>query len=76
MNWLTTCMPSHRTRAQERADEIDISPTRLLAEIERLQGEAAAAQTQADEYLVALQRERAEFLNFKRRTSEERQRDL
>ena len=69
-------MPSHRTRAQERADEIDISPTRLLAEIERLQGEAAAAQTQADEYLVALQRERAEFLNFKRRTSEERQRDL
>ncbi|MEO6206699.1 MAG: nucleotide exchange factor GrpE [Candidatus Limnocylindrales bacterium] len=69
-------MPSHRTRAQERADEIDISPTRLLAEIERLQGEAAAAQTQADEYLVALQRERAEFLNFKRRTTEERQRDL
>lgn len=69
-------MPSHRTRAQERADEIDISPTRLLAEIERLQGEVVAAQTQADEYLVALQRERAEFLNFKRRTSEERQRDL
>lgn len=69
-------MPSHRTRAQERADEIDISPTKLLADIERLQGEAAAAQTQADEYLVGLQRERAEFLNFKRRTSEERQRDL
>ena len=69
-------MPSHRTRAQERADEIDISPTKLLADIERLQGEVAAAQTQADEYLVGLQRERAEFLNFKRRTSEERQRDL
>src|SRR4029077_13399235 len=31
---------------------------------------------QADEYLGALQRERAEFLNFKRRTAEERQRDL
>ena len=32
--------------------------------------------TQTEEYLVALQRERAEFLNFKRRTAEERQRDL
>jgi len=31
---------------------------------------------QSDEYLVALQRERAEFLNFKRRTAEERERDL
>src|SRR3546814_1127423 len=28
------------------------------------------------EYLSALQRERAEFLNFKRRTAEERERDL
>ena len=69
-------MPSHRTRAQERADEIDISPTKLLADIEALQGELATASTAADEYLVALQRERAEFLNFKRRTAEERQRDL
>ena len=31
---------------------------------------------QADEYLNALQRERAEFQNFKRRTAEERMRDL
>jgi molecular chaperone GrpE len=69
-------MPSHRTRAQERADEIDISPTRLLAEIEALNAQADASRVQADEYLNALQRERAEFLNFKRRTAEERQRDL
>src|SRR5262245_15552321 len=72
-------MPSHpgnRTRAEERADELDISPTKLLADIETLTAERAAAQTQADEYLLALQRERAEFLNFKRRTAEERQRDL
>ena len=69
-------MPSHRTRAQERADEIDISPTKLLAEIERLKGEVAASRSQADEFVVALQRERAEFLNFKRRTADERQRDL
>jgi molecular chaperone GrpE len=69
-------MPSHRTRAQQRADEIDISPTTLLAEIERLAAESSAARAQSDEYLSALQRERAEFQNFKRRTAEERQRDL
>lgn len=69
-------MPSHRTRAEERADEIDISPTKLLADIETLQNQAEASRVQADEYLNALQRERAEFLNFKRRTAEERQRDL
>ena len=69
-------MPSHRTRAEERADEIDISPTKLLADIETLKGQAEASRIQADEYLGALQRERAEFLNYKRRTAEERQRDL
>ena len=67
---------SHRTRAQERADEIDISPTRLLADIERLTGELDAARRQSDEYLALLQRERAEFSNYKRRTAEEREREL
>ncbi|MEW5992221.1 MAG: nucleotide exchange factor GrpE [Chloroflexota bacterium] len=62
-----------RTRAQQRADEIDISPTKLLADIERLTGERDAAAREKDEYLAALQRERAEFVNFKRRTAEERQ---
>lgn len=69
-------MPGQRTRAQERADEIDVSPTKLLADIEALRAETDAARGQADEYLAALQRERAEFLNFKRRTTEERQRDF
>jgi molecular chaperone GrpE len=76
MNWWIISMPSHRTRAEERADEIDISPTKLLADIETLKSQADAARIQADEYLGALQRERAEFLNYKRRTAEERQRDL
>jgi molecular chaperone GrpE len=67
---------SHRTRAQERADEIDISPTRLLADIERLTGELDAARRQSEEYLGLLQRERAEFSNYKRRTAEEREREL
>ncbi len=62
-----------RTRAQQRAAEIDISPTKLLADIERLTGERDAAAQEKDEFLAALQRERAEFVNYKRRTAEERQ---
>jgi molecular chaperone GrpE len=67
---------THRTRAQERADEVDITPARLLADIERLTSEAEAARRQSDEYLALLQRERAEFSNYKRRTAEEREREL
>jgi molecular chaperone GrpE len=67
---------SHRTRAQERADEIDVSPTKLLAEVERLTAELEVARRQSDEYLALLQRERAEFSNYKRRTAEEREREL
>ena len=66
----------HRTRAQERIDEIDVSPSALTEQIETLTGERDAARQNADEYLSALQRERAEFQNFKRRTSEERMREL
>jgi molecular chaperone GrpE len=64
---------TQRTRAQERADEIDISPTKLLADIEQLKAELEAAGAKADEYLAGLQRERAEFANYKRRTAEERE---
>ena len=64
---------SPRTRAQERADEIDISPTKLLADIEQLTTELESARAKADEYLGGLQRERAEFANYRRRTSEERE---
>jgi len=67
---------TNKTRAQERADEIDVSPTALLAEIEALKGERDEALGKAEDYLAALQRERAQFLNFKRRTAEERERDL
>src|SRR5258705_13763771 len=63
----------HRTRAEERIDEIDISPTKLLADIEQLKGELQATTAKADEYLAGLQRERAEFSNYRRRTSEDRE---
>jgi molecular chaperone GrpE len=64
---------THRTRAQERVDELDVSPTKLLADIEQLKAELEASQAKADEFLAALQRERAEFTNYRRRTSEERE---
>jgi molecular chaperone GrpE len=67
---------SQRTRAQERAEEIDISPTKLLADIEALTGERDAALQKADEFLAGLQRERAEFANYRRRTTEEREQML
>jgi len=63
----------HRTRAEERIDEIDISPTKLLADIDQLRTELQATTARADEYLAGLQRERAEFSNYRRRTSEERE---
>ena len=63
----------HRTRAEERIDEIDVSPTKLLADIEALRAELATTTAKADEYLAGLQRERAEFSNYRRRTSEERE---
>jgi molecular chaperone GrpE len=70
-------MPERRrTRAQERADAIDVSPSALVAQIEKLTGELDAARKESEEYLGALQRERAEFQNFRRRTAEERMRDL
>ena len=70
-------MPDRRrTRSEERIDEQEISPTALLTRIETLSAERDAATTVAEEYLAALQRERAEFLNFKRRTAEERDREF
>jgi molecular chaperone GrpE len=76
-------MSRHRTRAEERIEALDTSPdaagstaTGVHPEIERLRSELEAARRSADEYLAALQRERAEFVNFRRRTSEEREATL
>jgi len=65
-----------KTRAEERIDELDASPAALAAQLDALRAERDAAQGKADEYLNALQRERAEFQNFRRRTGEEREREL
>jgi molecular chaperone GrpE len=70
---------TRRTRAQERIEELDISPAALAAQLEalRIERDQIVAKTQAerDEYLSALQRERAEFVNFRRRTADERQQE-
>jgi molecular chaperone GrpE len=71
---------TRRTRAEDRIEAIDTSPTALAAELETLRAQHAEALGKAvaerDDYLAALQRERAEFTNFRRRTAEERERDL
>jgi molecular chaperone GrpE len=61
-----------KTRAQQRIEELDATPATLAADLEAANAERDEARTKADEYLAALQRERAEFLNFKRRSAEER----
>ena len=46
------------------------------AELERLRAELEAAQAQTSEHLASLQRTAADFANFRRRTAEDRERDL
>ena len=67
---------NRKTRAEERIEELDVSPAALLTELDEVKAARDEALAKADEYLTALQRERAEFTNFRRRTAEERERDL
>ncbi len=68
-------MTQHRTRTKAPIEQVD--PTaNLMSEVERLQSELSAAQEQAVEHLTTLQRTAADFANYRRRTSEERERDL
>jgi len=67
---------TRKTRAEERIEELDVSPSALMAELDEVKAARDEAAAKADEYLGALQRERAEFTNFKRRTAEEREREL
>ncbi len=67
---------TRKTRAEERIEAIDTSPAKLTEQIEALRAELDEQAAKADEYLLALQRERAEFTNFRRRTAEERERLL
>jgi molecular chaperone GrpE len=81
-------MPDRRTtpRAHHRgaagdwpgrpADAPDQPDAEQTAEIDRLRAELDAAQTQASEHMTTLQRTAADFANYKRRTAEDREREL
>ena len=68
--------PRPRTRAEAVAVAIKQALAEKDATIATVTLERDEALANADEYLTALQRERAEFQNYKRRTNEERERDL
>ena len=53
----------------------ETTPADLTAELDRLAEELRTAQAGAAELVALLQRERAEFTNYKRRTTEERERE-
>jgi len=61
--------PSSGEPPTESAADIEL-------ELERLRAELEAAQTQTAEHLASLQRTAADFANFRRRTSEDREREL
>ncbi len=58
------------------ADEPVQPREELTAEIVRLRAELEAAQAQATEHVASLQRTAADFANFRRRTAEDREREL
>jgi molecular chaperone GrpE len=62
-----------RTRADERAAELDVRPTTLRAEIEALTRERDAALARAEEHLALAQRAQADYANLRRRSAEERE---
>lgn len=68
----------HRTRAEERIDALDATPTpaELLARVEELGSELEAARQEAGEAKAAWQRSAADFANFRRRTEQEREATL
>jgi len=68
--------PRPRTRGEAVAAAIKQALAEKDATIASVTLERDEALANVDEYLTALQRERAEFQNYKRRTNEERERDL
>ncbi len=68
---------SARTRAQERIDALKTpSVTELMAQLEDLRQQLAAAQQEAGDNRAGWQRAAADFANFKRRTEQEREATL
>ncbi|MCU0483697.1 MAG: nucleotide exchange factor GrpE [Chloroflexi bacterium] len=66
-------MTTRKTRAEERIEALDVSPTSLLEEIERLKAALAEANATADERLAQAQRAQADYANLRRRTEADRE---
>jgi molecular chaperone GrpE len=69
-------MNTRKTRAEERIEALDVSPTNLLAEIEQLKAALAEATAKADENLALAQRAAADSANLRRRTEADREATL
>ena len=67
---------NRKPRGEARTDDLDASPAQSSDENEILRAALVEATAKVDEYVGLLQRERAEFTNFKRRTAEERERAM
>jgi molecular chaperone GrpE len=65
-----------RSRAEERIASLDVQPSSLVAEIERLKNELDAARREASEGRAGWQRAAADFANYRRRSDQEREATL
>lgn len=65
-----------RTRAEQRIEALDASPVALVEEIAQLREQLQGAVQEAADNKAGWQRAAADFANFRRRTDEERARDL
>jgi molecular chaperone GrpE len=68
--------PVRRTRADERIASLDTSAAGLAGQVEELRGQLELAQQEAADNKAAWQRAAADFANYRRRTEEDRLRDL
>ncbi|HSH21106.1 MAG TPA: nucleotide exchange factor GrpE [Candidatus Caenarcaniphilales bacterium] len=64
------------TRAEERIAELETSPGSLTREIEALREKLAAAEQEARENRAGWQRATADFMNYRRRTEQDREQNL
>lgn len=60
-----------KTRAEERIEGLETSPTQLLARIDALTAENSALRAEVDDHLAGRQRALADYQNLKRRSEED-----
>jgi len=65
-----------RSRADERIASLDVQPSALMAEIERLKEQLDEARRDAADNRAGWQRSAADFANYKRRSEQEREATL